>query len=263
MKLKNVLLKELLGAPADEGNPAPADPAPADTSATDPAPVEPAPADTGAAPVDTGPDLSFIGEDFQTDGKPDLGKFTEHYQSLLAEKAQRDEALADVPEDGNYEFALPEGFESGIDLPEEFVPKINVDDEAMQPLFGELGSFLKENNLPKSAAGQVMGLLHKYEATKIQRGLEASKAEFETLGANDAARKARVATVQRSLAARLPPESAKSLEAATTSAAGIKALEKLLQPRSISTPKDPQPAEGFEGKFGSSRLAAINRSKTG
>ena len=40
-----------------------------------------------APEADAGPDLSFIPTDFVADGKPDLGKFSQHYQDLVAADA--------------------------------------------------------------------------------------------------------------------------------------------------------------------------------
>ncbi|MBR9765363.1 MAG: hypothetical protein GYB53_18045 [Rhodobacteraceae bacterium] len=223
---------ELLRAPEGEGAPGgdnpPADPPatpPADPPAGDP-PATP-PADPPAAP-----DLSFIGDDYRTDGQPDVDRFGEHYQELLAEQARRQEQLAEVPEDGVYDFTVPEDFDLGVELPDGVeIQAIDPNDEAMAPLFSQLGTFLKENNLPKSAGGQVMGLLKKYEATKLHGLIQQQDAEWQTLGANDAAREARVATVQRALDAKLPADQAAALKKLTYGAAPLKALEALVSPR--------------------------------
>ncbi|MBT9385476.1 hypothetical protein KM176_16500 [Pseudooceanicola sp. CBS1P-1] len=239
-------------APEGEGAPGAGDPPPAGDPPAAPGAGDP-PADPPAAP-----DFSFIGDDFRTDGEPDIARFGEHYQALVADLARRDEALATVPEDGNYDFTLPEDFDLGIELPEGVEINIDLEDEAMQPIVGELGQFLKDNNMPATAGGQVMGLLQKYEAAKFAKTYAAQTAEFETLGGNEAARSARVATVQRAIDAKLPADLAAALKGMTYGAKTLRALETLLNPRSMKSAQPSQPGADMTGKFGSSRLAAIN-----
>lgn len=225
---------ELLRAPEGEtgtgeatGDGAP----PADGQATDATPPA----------GDTGPDFSFVGADFRgEDGNPDFAAFGTHYQDLLADKQARDEALALVPENGEYSFAVPEDFDTGIELPEGMRIELDASAEDMKPIFGELGAFLKEHNLPGDAAPKVMGMLQKYEATKAARGVAAAQAEYEKLGPNDATRDAVIGKVQRAVENLLPEAQAKAVMALTRSFDGVKALETLLQPRSAgSAPRTP------------------------
>lgn len=209
--------------------------------ALSPAPVEPAPEADAV-------DLSFIPADYLVDGKPDTAKFTAHYQELLAADAQRKEALASVPEDGKYAFALPENLTfEGLELPEGFAVNLLTDDPAMAPLYDEMGALLNELGAPKEAATKAAALIAKYEATKAAVAFKAENEAFaaweagmKTLG-NDAQVKARVAAVERKLETLLPAEQVKALfSGERISADGIKALEKILGTKSLGAPP-PQP----------------------
>ncbi len=216
-------------------------------AAGEPAPAV-APVEAPAAPAETpaaGPDLSWIGEDYRGEGGAlDVDRFRTDYQNLLAEDTRRREAVADVPEDGEYDFSAPADLDlSSFALPEGMTIELMKDDEAMKPLFGDLGAFLKENNLPRSAGQQVAGLLTKYEAAKFSQAHKAATAEFATLGPNDAARDARVQRVARALETRLPEGQAKFLQSMCHSAEGVKALEALVMaPGSHAPGAAPQPA---------------------
>lgn len=195
----------------------------------------------------TGPDLSFIGEEFHTDGAPDIGKFTEHYQGLLSEKAQFDERAAAVPEDGAYDFSkLPDDFDLGVELDDGTEINIDLENEAMQPLFTELGALMQKHQMPASAAGEMMGMLKRYEATKIAGLQQAAHADYETLGANDATRDARIAQVERAIDAKLPKEHAAALKGIARSSAVVKALEALLKPTSSTTTTAPGAKNSIE-----------------
>lgn len=224
------------------GNPPPADP-----------PADP-------PPNDTLPDLSFIPADYQTDGKPDLARFGEHYQELVSADAQRREAMGEVPEDGAYQFAVPGDLTfEGLDLPEGFAVELLTDDPAFQPLFGELSGFLKEIGAPKGAGPQVAGLLARYEATKESQSRAAWNEDMKTLG-TPAQIGARVGAVQRKLESVIPADQAKALfSGERISAAGIKALEKLLAPRGTGAPP-PQPnTPDLEGMSAYDRLKLANQ----
>lgn len=231
---------KLVMAPADEGGSgAGADPA------ADPVTEE------NAAAQDDAPNFDWVGADFMKDGKPDWDGFKAHHENLISEKAQRDEAAADVPEDGKYDFGLPDDFDFGVELPAGV--KVQIDTE--NPAFADLGAFLKEQGVSRSTAQGLIGHLAKYEAQRTA-GLHAAAAkEFEQLGATDAVRNARVAAVERSLQAKLPKDMADALLGATYSAAGVKALEKLLQPRSVA-PATSKPDGIDDSLTGTARLRA-------
>lgn len=186
----------------------------------------------GAETTTEAPDFTWMPEDYRKDGQPDFTSFKAHYEDLLADQARRNEAAGDVPEDGKYDFSLPEGFDYGVELPEGIA--INLDTES--PLFGEFGAFLKENNVPRSVATGLTGLLAKYQAQQYADLHASATKEFETLGGTDAARNARVASVSRALETKLPADQAEALKAAVHSAAGVKALETILGPSGLTAP---------------------------
>lgn len=212
-----------LMAPADEGSPAPEPEPVADDAAPEPA-AEPA-----------APDYSFLPEQFRGENGPDLEGFKAHYDELASAQAIRDEALADVPENGaGYEFGIPENLEFGdLELPENFTVDLNTADPVIAPLFGELGEIMHKHGLPKAAANDLMGVMAKYEATKFSQHYAAAKAEMDALGTSGPSR---IANIERALQSRLPEAEFSALKAATTTAAGVKALERLIKPRGITTP---------------------------
>lgn len=213
----------------------------ADTTTTTSTTTEGGGADTAASSsgndttTDTGPSFAFIGEDFHKDGKPDFDAFGAHYQDLLADKTQRDEALAKVPENGEYAFTLPEKLDLGVELPEGVAPQISADDETYKPIFGELGAWMKQHNLPAEAGSEVMGMLAKYEAARMGKNLAAANEQYEKLGPNDATRDARIGKVERALETVLPKELADGLKSVTRSFAGVRAIEELLSKGGFST----------------------------
>lgn len=223
-----------------------------------PTPDEAPPAQAGD-PAGTSPmDYSWMG-DYAKDGTPDFDGFKAHYQDLIADQAARSESEPQVPE--AYDFALPDDFDPGVELPEGV--KITLD--ADNPLFAELGAVLKEHKVPQSVASELPKLLARYEAQRTaEMHAEAEKVdeerrrEYETLGATEAVRGARVQSVARALETRLPKEQADALKDAITSAAGVKALEAILGPRGVGNPPTtPKPGLADDPKmFGMDRLLA-------
>lgn len=219
--------------------------------------------DTVATGEDTvaAADYSFIPEDFRKDGEPDLEGFKAHLEELQATKAQRDEALADVPEDASgYEFAIPDDLDlSGLDLGEDFTMELKADDPAVGPLLSELGEIMHRYSMPKSAAKDMMTMLAKYEATTASEmrkgGAAKSEAEIKKLGSSG---KARMANVQRTLESRLSKDQAKSLMGATMSAEGVKALEALLKPRGMAPPSTASISSDVEGLTPFQKLQRAN-----
>jgi hypothetical protein len=214
------MTRQMPGEGTPAGNPAP-----------EPAPV-PAP--------EAGPDLSFIPVDYHVDGKPDLSKFTTHYQDLVAADAQRREAMADVPEDGKYQFALPEDFAfDGIEgLPEGFKVELALDDPDLQPLYAGLSDVLKEIGAPKAAASKLAGLIAKYEAIQYAQAAKAGAAEMAKLG-TETQQNARFAAVERGLSTVMPAEEAKAVLGIVRTAEALRGLERLLSPRSMTPPATP------------------------
>lgn len=219
-------------APQDDQSAAPVEP-----PAGDP-PAEP---DANAPPPDApagdpqAPDYSFLPEEFRKDGANDIDGFRARFDDLAAQAAQREEALADVPEDATgYEFAVPKDLDFGdLELPDDFGFELKTDDPALAPVFEEFGGLLHKYNLPKSAASDFMGALAKYRAAEYAPLYAQSKAEMKSLGA---AADSRIANIDRVLTSRLPADQAEALRAAATTANGVKALEALLQPRGMKSP---------------------------
>lgn len=234
------------------------------------APNEGAPAAANPAPVaaDPGPDLSFIPSDYHVDGKPDLGKFSTSYQEMVARDAQRAEAdaaaAALIPE-GDYDFTIPDGMTfDGLDLPEGFKVDLLMDDEQMKPLFADLSGILKELKAPQDAAGKLLGLLAKHQATQYSRSIKENQqainerlADFSKLGTPGQI-EARTATVSRVLDARLPADEASALRDMTTSAKALQALERLISPARATSPTPTPPGAGNEGLSAYDRLKHAN-----
>lgn len=217
-------------APADEGAPA-----------GDPAPAGGGEPQGGADPQ--GPDFSWYPEQFRGEGGPDHDGFRAHFEDMASAQAIQQEALADVPDDATgYEFAVPEDIDYGdLELPDDFAFQLNTEDAALAPVFEQLGGFMHKHNLPKGAAGELLGVLAQYRATEFSQMYSASLAEHKALGPSA---DARISMVGRAIDAKLPKDQAAALKAATSTAAGVKALETLLRPRGPSTtPATPKEAD--------------------
>lgn len=229
----------------------PAEGNPGGNPAPEPAPV-PAPA---------GPDMSFIPADFHTDGQPDIAKFSTHYQDLVAADAQRREAMADVPEDGKYEFALPEDFTfDGIEgLPDGFKVELALDDPDLQPLYAGLSDVLKEIGAPKSAAPKLAGLIAKYEAVQYAQAAKAMEGEMAKLG-TVAQQNSRLSAVERGLLTVMPADEAKAVMGIVRSADALRGLERLMSPRSMTPPTNTPTNNSaeLEGLTPFERLKRIN-----
>lgn len=232
---------------------APDDPAapPADPAAT-PAAPEPAAA----------PDLSWIGDAYKGEKGYDLDRFRADYEQMASRDAMYSERMAEVPETPTgYEFAMPEVDFGDLDLPENFAVELKADDPALAPIFEGLGGFLHKHGIPKSATQELMGLLAKYEATKYSGLYATSKAEMNSLGPSA---QARISNVKRSLEAKLPADLASALAAATTTAGGVKALERLLAPaRSTTTNTQLPPGADVDNMTPAQMLRLANRQRMG
>ncbi|MGL6210514.1 MAG: hypothetical protein ACRC14_11870 [Paracoccaceae bacterium] len=212
------------------------------------APAEPVIAPTEPS-VDTGPDLSFVPADFHVDGKPDLGKFKDHYATLKADADAR--AAKALPE--TYDFALPADLKfDGLDLPEGFAVTALTEDPAFQPLYAELGGFLKEIGADADAGPKVASLLARYKAAETAKEWTAAKAEVEAEAAKLGPQAdARIATVSRLLETRLPAEQAQALQGFARSAEALKAIETLLGPKTMGSPPPapPPPADPLAARY--------------
>ncbi len=249
MNLNRFTAPKLVRAPdAPAGSAPPADPA---------AP----PAPPAAAPE--APDLSWIGDAYKGEKGYDLDRFRADYEQMASRDAMYAERMAEVPEaPTGYEFAIPADVDFGdLDLPEGFAVDLKADDPAMAPLFEGLGGFMHKHGIPKSATGELMGLLAKYEAAKYSGLYAAANAEMQSLGT---AAQARISNVKRSLEAKLPADLATALAKATTTAAGVKALERLLAPaRSTTTQTSVPPGADVDNMTPAQMLRYANRQKMG
>ena len=218
-----------------------------------PAADAPAPA-PAAAPVD----LSFVPADFHKDGAPDIGTFKAHYESLVAEATKRAEAPK-PPEDGRYQFAIPEGLDYGVKLPDGMKIELAADDPAFAPLFEDLGKTLHELGLPQDAATKFVGLLARYKAAEVGKQFADIEASMAKLGPTPAARDARINTLERSLTNALPGQPVKALMAAARmDEQAVRALEALVSKTAGPTAGTPVPANAqHQGLRGSALLKAV------
>lgn len=187
------------------------------------------------------PDYSWAPEGYQTDEGFDGKKLREDFDALTEFKKAQDERLAEVPEDATgYEFAIPEDLDlSDIkDLPEGFKLEPLIQDEAFKPLFEQLGATLHEMGAPKGAAGKLMGLIGRYEATKTARLVGEGHAELAKLENSQA----RIEKVHRALETKLPEAEAKALSDANISADTQRALEKILSLGTFGASQSEPPA---------------------
>lgn len=220
MNMRNLLSKRMVWQlPGEPAGGALAEDAPAVIPAD-------APGDTSGDTADTGPDLSFIPEEFHTDGKPDLTKFKEHYAAVSKKPELPESYEYSVPEDINFqELGLPEGMTLDFKL----------DDPAVAPVLAELSATLKELGAPAEFGAKIGGLITRYEARKLAGLIEAQKAEFSGLGTPEQANQ-RISNVVRSMESILPADQVEALQGATKSAKAMMALEKLLGPRNLAAP---------------------------
>lgn len=202
--------------------------------------------------------LAWVPETFRTDDAVDTDGFLARFQELEAEAASRQEQIGAVPEspDG-YEIGIPEDIDFGdMELPEGFKFELS-DDPAIEPILNELKATLHKHQLPPTAAGEFMGVLAKYEASRVAQGLSAAKAEMDTLGS---AAQSRISNIARKLDASLPADQASALKAATTTAAGVKALEAIFRPRSMAAPASQPATPDLEAMTPRQRLDYANSS---
>lgn len=199
------------------------------------------------------PDYGWMPEEYRSGDAPDFDGFKNHYQELLAEQTRRAEETV-IPD--TYDFALPDGFDLGVDLPEGDLPSFIPD--ADNPLLGEFGAFLKENGISQEVATGLTGMLARYNAQQYAEKVAPAMRDFETLGATEAARMARVGSVQRALETKLPKDQAQALMDACFSAAGVKALENILKPRGGTTPAPTANGAEWENLTPMERLRRAN-----
>lgn len=204
----------------------------------------------GGDDIDLG---AFVPESFKgEDGQWDTEGFRASYDELLAEKTQRDERIADLPEKPeDYAFALPEDFQlpEGFDAEAfktkdadgndvEFDPASMIDSEDPDiPLAQALFHKIDRGEITGSEAmSQLASIMFGREIRGMQ-ALQAQAAEQrKALGPNA---DARISTVERALKANLKPELAKAVLDGVTSADALRGLESIIHKSATSTPPAP------------------------
>ena len=226
-------------APAGEGT----------APAADPAPVEPAV---------QAPSFDWVPESYRSDDGPKWDEFKSHYNDLAAEKAIREEAMAGIPESADgYELAIPDDLDyDEMELPEGYSVDIDPENETLKPIFGDLRGFMHEHKLPPEAGKALMGMLARYEATTYSEGFSRAKEDFAKLGPSASQR---VERIERRLDTSLPADLATALKAATGTADGVRALEKILSTKEATAPSTAQTgaAAGWENMSLSERHKEI------
>jgi hypothetical protein len=202
-----------------------------------PAADAPAPAPAAAPAVD----LSFVPADFHKDGAPDIDAFRAHYEGLIAEQTKRAEAPK-APEDGRYQFTIPEDLDYGVKLPDGMKIELATEDPAFAPLFEDLGKTMHELGLSQEAASKFTGLLARYKAAEVAKQYADVEADMAKLGPTPAQRDARINTLERSLTNALPGQPVKSLMAAARmSEQAVRALEALVSKSAGPNAGNPTP----------------------
>lgn len=214
----------------------------------------------------TGPDLSFIPDDFKgEDGAYKVDEFKAHLEGLTAFKADADAAQEAMPKSAaDYAFSVPEDhkFLDGFD-PSAFKQPVLGEDG--QPVMGEDGQpkmrdmtaadmikaddpdlpLLQEAMLKHGAKPDLMGEIASIMANREIRGLmDAGKFAAEQkkmLGPNG---QTRIDTVSRSLKAMLPGSEAKALLDSISDADALRGFESLLKKSTI--PPTPSQQTGFD-----------------
>lgn len=187
-----------------------------------------------------GVDLStFMPESFKgEDDKWDTAGFRASFDELTSFKAQADERTAGLPKEASeYAFIIPEGhaFPEGFD-PETMKTKdgdgndvefdVNSMIDQADPDLPLLQAALLKNGADPSLMGDVASILANRELRGVMDGMKAAEAETAKLGPDA---KARFATVERSLNARLKPAETKAIMDGVISADGMRGLEALLK----------------------------------
>lgn len=177
-------------------------------------------------PGDTGPDLSFIPEQFRTqDGKPDVNAFKVHYDDLAAQKAQADERKAAIPEkpDG-YEFNVPAL--DDLELPEGFNKEnFSLDVIKDDPDIPRLKATAHERGWTQEDVNAVAKLVAQREVRQMHDSAQTATEEMKKLGDNA---QNRIDTLSRTVRGRLPEAQADALLNDLTSADAIRAVETVL-----------------------------------
>jgi hypothetical protein len=210
------------------------------------APVEGAGGGDEGDTIDLG---SFVPETFKgEDGKYDTVKFREQFDTMTAAQQQAQERLDALPKSADeYAFSLPEGHalpegldltalatkdEQGNDVPFDVNSIIAADDPDVKVLQELMHSVTTGETDPKAAMQKMAGLMVNRELGQIKKAMDTAKEEAKALGPDGG--KARIETLKREAAARLPAEQASALMDSLTSANSIRAVEALIKKSAIT-----------------------------
>lgn len=191
------------------------------------------------------------------EGKLDFEGFRASWDTLTAEKAQSDEALAALPKEASeYAFtlaeghALPEGFDvDSLTTKDADGNEIKFDPAAMiksdDPDIALLQGILHEAKVPADVMQKLAGIMVNREIRGLMEATTTKTEELKALGPDNG--KARLDTLTRTLNARLDPAQSKALLDSVTSAAGVRALESLVKKGNIAPPADTNTGPDLEG----------------
>ncbi len=249
MHLRGLLLSGTRITRAPEGDQGAA-PAPALAPAAAPAPAaaapaaEPAPAPAAAGPV-------------RPEGLPDdlwddaagvkTGDLWSKYQDAQGKLTEAEQARGTVPADASgYELKFPDGHKApeGVTL------------DPADPFLKDAQSFAKEHGWSTGQFSQAVALEAMRRANMAKAAQTNHTAEIAKLGDNSAGR---IAAVKTWATANMPANEAAALMGSLHSADAVMAMERVMKMRTGPVPGPAQSANppALEGKFGSSRLAAI------
>lgn len=162
-------------------------------------PADPPANEDGDPPA---PDFAFLPAEILKDGTIDAAALRTHYETL-APKAADIPATAD-----DYTIEPLEG--------------VDMDQMKASPLFGTLRTAAHKAGMGNAAFQTVV---QEYVGQEIKRGNETYNAEVAKLGENG---KARIDSVANWLGSRLDAEEVAGLQGAISTAAGVRAIEKLM-----------------------------------
>lgn len=178
-----------------------------------------------------------------------VGDLAAAYRDL---KAAQDARLADVPAaDGAYDLALPADFK----VPEGFAVEIKADD----PLWADFQSIARDAGVPKGDFQKFVGAFAKYQIAAQEADVATYVAEKTALGANA---DTRIKAADDWMAANLKADEREALGGALISAAGVRAIERVIALKSgpvAATGAGATNVQQFDGLRGGDLLDAIRK----
>lgn len=235
---------EVLRKPADEagsGEQTGDGTSPAASNTTTPAPAE-----------ESGPDFSWLPEQYRGESGPDFDGFRTHYEDLQANLSALTEAQPQAPEspDG-YDLTLPDEIDYGEITPPEWF-EFDLDQD--NPLVGELRNWMHEMKMPAEASKGLVAMLARYEAQRASQADAMAQQEMQSLGQGA---QARIEKVQRAVETRVRNEAQRNaLLQSLTTADAVRALEELIGGSANPKPPSSPPGSDAEGLTGFRRLQA-------